>query len=125
MYQPAHDIDQLEKDLVEAIQNAADASIPVVAPTSHQHKYNRYYCPEIKELNAQMNRVRKIFRRNPNEENYELLKEVSIHVSTERDAIHHDKGRAGIWKVFLAKKTLLYFFFFFVLKVFLWPSRIP
>ena len=61
---PADDIDQLEKDFVEALQNAADASIPVVVPTSHQHKDNWYYCPEIKELNARMNRVHKIFRRN-------------------------------------------------------------
>ena len=83
MYQPASDIDQLEKDLVEALQNAADASIPAVAPTSHQHKDKWYYCPEIKELKAQMNRVRIIFKRNPTEENDELLKEVAIHVSTE------------------------------------------
>ena len=90
-YRPADDINQLEKDLVEALQNAADASIPVVVPTSHQHKDNWYYCPEIKELNAKMNRVRKIWRRNRTEENYELLKEVATHVSTETDAIRHDK----------------------------------
>ena len=90
-YRPAEDIDQLEKDFVEALQNAADASIPIVVPTSHQHKDNWYYCPEIKELNARMNRVRKIFRRNRTEENYELLKEVATHVSAEMDAIRHDK----------------------------------
>ena len=90
-YRPADDIDQLEKDLVEALQNAADASIPIVVPTSHLYKDNWYYCPEIKELNARMNRVRKIFRRNPTEENYELLKEVATHVSAETDAIRHDK----------------------------------
>ena len=90
-YRPADDINQLEKDLVEALQNAADSSIPVVVPTSHQHKDNWYYCPEIKELNAQMNRVRKIWRRNRTEENYELLKEVATHVSTETDAIRHYK----------------------------------
>ena len=90
-YRPADDIDQLEKDLVEALQNAADASMPVVVPTSHQHKDNWYYCPEIKELNARMNRVCKIFRRNPTEENYELLKEVATHVSAETDTIRHDK----------------------------------
>ena len=38
-----------------------------------------------------MNRVRKIFRRNRTEENYELLKEVATHVSAETDAIRHDK----------------------------------
>ena len=38
-----------------------------------------------------MNRVRKIFRRNRTEENYELLKEVATHASSEMDAIHHDK----------------------------------
>ena len=90
-YRPADGIDQLEKDFVEALQNAADASIPVVIPTSHQHKDNWYYCPEIKELNARMNRVRKIFRRNRTEENYELLKEVATHISAEMDAIRHDK----------------------------------
>ena len=90
-YRPADDIDQLEKDFVDALQNAADPSIPVVVPTSHQHKDNWYYCPEIKELNARMNRVRKIFRRNRTEENYELLKEVATHVSAEMDAIRHDK----------------------------------
>ena len=84
-------IDQLEKDLVEALQNAADASIPVVGPTSHQHKDNWYYCPDIKELNARMNRIHKIFGINPTEEIYELLKEVATHVSTEMDAIRHDK----------------------------------
>ena len=91
MYRPAEDINQLEKDFVEALQNAADASIPIVVPTSHQHKDNWYYCPEIKELNARINRVRKIFRRNRTEENYELLKEVAIHLSAEMDAICHDK----------------------------------
>ena len=90
-YQPADDINQLEKDLVEALQNAADASIPVVVPTIQKHKNNWYYCLEIKELNAQMNRVRKIFRRKPTEENYELLKEVATYVSAETDAIRHDK----------------------------------
>ena len=90
-YQPADDINQLEKDLVEALQNAADASVQVVVPTSHQQKDNWYYCPEIKELNARINRVHKIFRRNPTEENYEHLKEVATHVSTETDAIRHDK----------------------------------
>ena len=38
-----------------------------------------------------MNRARKIFGRNPTEENYELLKEVASHVSAETDAIRHDK----------------------------------
>ena len=38
-----------------------------------------------------MNRVRKIFRRNRTEENYELLKEVATHVSAEMDAIRHNK----------------------------------
>ena len=90
-YRPAEDNDQLEKDFVEALQNAADAFIPIVVPTSHQHKDNWYCCPEIKELNAQMNRVRKIFRRNRTEENYELLKEVATHVSAEMDAMCHDK----------------------------------
>ena len=61
-YRLAEGIDQLENDFVEAVQNAADASIPIVVPTSHQHKDNWYYCPEIKELNARMKRVRKIFR---------------------------------------------------------------
>ena len=61
-YRPADDIDQLEKDFVEALQNAADASIPVVVPTRHQHKDNWYYCPEIMELNARMNRVHKILK---------------------------------------------------------------
>ena len=77
-YRPADNIDQLEEDLVEALQNATDASVPVVVPTSHQHKDNWYYCPEIKELDARMNRVHKIFSRNPTEENYELLKEVAL-----------------------------------------------
>ena len=90
-FQLANDINQLEKDLVEALQNAADASILVVVPTSHQHKDNWYYCPGIKELKARMNRVRKIFRRNPTEENYELLKEVAVHVSAKMDAVCHDK----------------------------------
>ena len=90
-YRPAEDIDQLEKDFGEALQNAADASIPTVVPTSHQHKDNWYYCPEIKELSTQMNKARKIFRRNRTEENYELLKEVVTHVSAEMDAIRHDK----------------------------------
>ena len=95
-YRPADDIDKLEKDFVEAIQNAADASIPVVVPTSHQHKDNWYYCPEIKELNARMNRVRKIFRRNRTEENYERLKEVAAYVSAKMDAIRHDNGWSGV-----------------------------
>ena len=90
-YRPADNIDQLEKDLVEALQNTADASIPVVVPKCHQHKDNWYYCPEIKELNARMNRAHKIFRRNPTEENYELLKEVATHISAKTDAICHDK----------------------------------
>ena len=38
-----------------------------------------------------MNRVHRIFRRNPTEENYELLKEVATHVSAKTDAICHDK----------------------------------
>ena len=37
---PADDIDQLEKAFVKALQNTADASIPVVVPTSHQKKDN-------------------------------------------------------------------------------------
>ena len=104
-YRPADDIDQLEKDLVKALQNAADTSILVVVPTSHQHKDNWYYCLEIKELKARMNRVRKIFRRNPTEENYELLKEVVTHVSAKTDAIHHDKWLE--WCASLNEHTLI------------------
>ena len=38
-----------------------------------------------------MNKVCKSFRRNPTEENYELLKEVATHVSAETDAVRHDE----------------------------------
>ena len=76
---------------MEALHNIADASIPTVVLTSHQHKDNWYHCLEITELCARMNRVRKIFRRNPTEKNYRLLQEVVNYGNTETITIHHNK----------------------------------
>ena len=105
MYQPPNDINQQEKDLVEALQNAADAPIPVVVPISHQHKDNWYYYPEIMELSTLMNRVHEIFRRNLTEENYELLKDVATHVSAETNAICYNKWLE--WCASLNEHTLI------------------
>ena len=90
-YVPAEQADQLESDIVRALQHAADVSMPIVGNSKQHHKDHWYYCAEVKELNARINRVRKLFRKRRTDENYALLREVANHVCERSKEICHDK----------------------------------
>ena len=75
-YVPPEDIDQLEKDLVEAIHHAADMAMPKKSRSNHTYKDSWYYSPEVRRLKTMLNRVKKLYRKRPSMENRELLQTV-------------------------------------------------
>ena len=90
-YSPPDDIDLLETDLQEAIHRAANSSMPLRRPGKYTYKESWYYCPEVRELKARLNRVRKIFRRRRTPENLELLQTVSADVNNKLTVIRNEK----------------------------------
>ncbi|XP_068204678.1 uncharacterized protein [Palaemon carinicauda] len=55
-YIPPEDIDQLEKDLVDAFHNAANRVMPLKATGgNYTYKDSWYYCPEIRRLKTRLN----------------------------------------------------------------------
>ena len=67
------DINLFEKQLIEAIQTAADKAMPKISNGPHNFKDSWYYCQEVRTLKTRLNRVRKLFRKRPTQENRELL----------------------------------------------------
>ncbi|KAG7169518.1 putative RNA-directed DNA polymerase from mobile element jockey-like 55, partial [Homarus americanus] len=53
-YEPAEDIDQLNQDLTDAIQHAAEEAIPKTNPTNRHHKDFWFYNDEINYLRDRM-----------------------------------------------------------------------
>lgn len=58
-YNPPDDIDQLELELVAAIQAAADQSMPKKNKGNYTYTDSWYYCPEVRSLKTRLNRARK------------------------------------------------------------------
>ncbi|XP_068233494.1 uncharacterized protein [Palaemon carinicauda] len=60
-YNPPEDIDQLEKDLVDAFHNTGDKAMPLKAARgNHTYKDSWYYCPEARRLKIRLNRVKNL-----------------------------------------------------------------
>ena len=76
-YVPPEDTDLLEADIVLAFHNACKASMPKTKQPKYNYKDAWYYSPEVKKLKNRLNRVRKIFRKNPTDTNHGLLTEVT------------------------------------------------
>ena len=71
------DIDQFESDLVSAIHAAADKAMPMKTNGNFNFKDSWYYCEEVRLLKTRLNRVRKLYRRRPTQENRILLTTVN------------------------------------------------
>ena len=76
-YTIPEDIDQFERDLVAAIHAAADRAMPIKAAGNYTFKDSWYYCEEVRRLKTRLNRVRKVYRKRPTQENRELLTTVN------------------------------------------------
>ena len=72
-YLVPNDINVAERDLDKAFHNAADKSCPAGKHSTRTYKDHWFYDEEVKELYARINAARKLFRRNRNEDNRELL----------------------------------------------------
>ncbi|XP_066943290.1 uncharacterized protein [Macrobrachium rosenbergii] len=91
-YTPPEDIDQLEKDLVDAIHNAANKAMPIkTAQRNYSYKDSWYYCQEVRQLKTLLNRVTKIYRRRATAENRELLQTVKNDVHQRLQEIRIEK----------------------------------
>ncbi|KAG7160464.1 hypothetical protein Hamer_G001723 [Homarus americanus] len=91
-YEPAEDIDQLNQDLTDAIQHAAEKAIPKTNPTNRHHKDYWFYIDEVREQNHRINTFRRHLRQCPSPEGVKLL----------RGAVQHarqitQKIREGKW----------------------------
>ncbi|KAK8373769.1 hypothetical protein O3P69_011698 [Scylla paramamosain] len=67
------DINEAEKNLVQAFHAALDKACPVSSHSNRHYKDNWFYDDEVKELYARVNSARKRFRRQRTEDNKELL----------------------------------------------------
>ena len=67
------DIDLFEQQLVTAIHAAADKAMPKKSVGNFNFKDSWYYCEEVRMLKTRLNRVRKLYRKRPTQENRELL----------------------------------------------------
>ena len=93
-YRAPNDINQLERDLVQAFHNAANAAMPRKVTGNYTYKDSWYYCPEVRKYKSRLNRVRKIYRRRPTENNREMLQAVSRDVHAKLNEIKTDKWLA-------------------------------
>ncbi|KAK8390652.1 hypothetical protein O3P69_010393 [Scylla paramamosain] len=67
------DINEAEKNLVQAFHAALDKACPVSSHSNRHYKDHWFYDDEVKELYARVNSARKRFRRQRTEDNKELL----------------------------------------------------
>ena len=92
-YEPSEDINQLELDLKVAIYTSADLSMPKKSRgnRTYTHKDAWYYCPEVRRLKTIHNRVKKIYRKRPTEENRHLLQTVNSDMQQRFETIRTEK----------------------------------
>ena len=90
-YIPSEDTDQLEEDLIKALHQAADKSMPIKATGNYTYRDSWYYCQEVRNLKTRLNRVRKLFRKRRTEENLELLRTVNNDVQQKLEVIRTEK----------------------------------
>ena len=67
------DINLFEQELIAAIHNAADKAMPKKATGNFTFKDSWYYSQEVRDLKTRLNRVRKLHKRRPSQENLDLL----------------------------------------------------
>lgn len=67
------DINEAEKNLVQAFHAALNKACPVSSQSNRHYKDHWFYDDEVKELYARVNSARKRFRRQRTEDNKELL----------------------------------------------------
>ena len=72
-YEIPANIDLFEEHVIIAFHNAADKSMPKRANGNFTFKDSWYYCEEVRMLKTRLNRVRKLHKRRPTQENLELL----------------------------------------------------
>ena len=82
-YDIPNNIDDFEGDLVRAFHAAADQAMPLRQTNRYTFKDSWYYNSEVRDLKTRLNRVRKIYRKRPTDDNRETLQEVARDV-TER-----------------------------------------
>ena len=71
------DIDLFERNFIAAIHAAANKAMPIKATGNYNFKDSWYYCEEVRMLKTRLNRVRKVYRKRPTQENRELLTTVN------------------------------------------------
>ena len=64
-YEIPNNIDLFEQDVVSAIHNAADKSMPKKSTGNHTFKDSWYYNEEVRRLKTQLNRVRRLHKKRP------------------------------------------------------------
>ncbi|KAG7164303.1 putative pol-like 26 [Homarus americanus] len=78
-YEPTEDIDQLNQDLTDAIQHAAEKAIPKTNSTNRHHKDYWFYNDEVREQNHRINPFRKHLRQYPSPEGVKILRAAVQH----------------------------------------------
>ncbi|KAG7164024.1 putative RNA-directed DNA polymerase from mobile element jockey-like 53, partial [Homarus americanus] len=90
-YEPAEDIDQLNQDLTDAIQHAAEKAIPKTNPTNRHHRDYWFYDEEVREQNHRINTFRRHLRQYPSPEGVKLLRAAVQHARQITQKIWEDK----------------------------------
>ncbi|KAG7164277.1 hypothetical protein Hamer_G003426 [Homarus americanus] len=90
-YEPAEDIDQLNQDLTDAIQHAAEKTIPKTNPTNRHHKDYWFYNDEVREQNQRINTFRRHLRQYLSPEGVKLLRAAVQHARQITQKIREDK----------------------------------
>ena len=90
-YVPPNDIDQFEMDVVHAVHQAANAAMPIKQPKQYTFNDSWYYCPQVRQLKSRLNRVRKIYRKRPTDNNRTLLQEVAKDINDRLALIRQEK----------------------------------
>ncbi|KAG0727772.1 hypothetical protein GWK47_033940 [Chionoecetes opilio] len=75
-YEPPGDLHQQERDLTAALQRAADAAIPKCSPGRRHRLDWWFYNEDVREHNHRVNLHRKLYKRQPNPTNLQLLQDV-------------------------------------------------
>ncbi|KAG0712309.1 hypothetical protein GWK47_018779 [Chionoecetes opilio] len=84
-YEPPGDLHQQERDLTAALQRAADAAIPNCSPGRHHRPDWWFYNEDVREHNHRVNLHRKLYKRQPNPTNLQLLQDVVSHAQDRCD----------------------------------------
>ena len=90
-YEPPGELEEHNNDIVEALNKAAEGSIPLTKQFKSTKSDHWYYSNRVKELKHRLNTVRTNYLKHKSNKNLELLRSTRELIAKELNTIKHEK----------------------------------